>query len=65
VRVLERLCESIYSLLSQLIDVCFKLDTVTNVAELRVAFKMGMFLGFFFLNSTVVKKKAAQGDIIA
>jgi|JI61114C2RNA_FD_contig_101_468484_length_3691_multi_2_in_0_out_0_1 flagellar biosynthesis chaperone FliJ len=26
---------------------------------------MAMFLGFFFLNSTVVKKKASQGDIIA
>lgn len=52
-------------MLSQLTDICFKLDSVSNVAELRVAFKMGMFLSFFFLNSTVVRKKAAQGDILA
>lgn len=52
-------------MVSQLTDICFKLNVVSNMEELRVAFKMSMFLGFFFLNSTVVKKKAAQGDIIA
>jgi hypothetical protein len=65
VKVLERLCESIYGLISHMTEVCLRLDEISNMAELRVAFKMALFLGFLFMNSTVVKKKGAQGDIIA
>lgn len=63
--MLERLCESVYAASGKLTEACMRMDSASNLQGLRVAFKMAMFMAFFFISSTLVKKKAAQGDIIA
>lgn len=52
-------------MISELVQSCLKILDPNSIPSLRISFKMAMFLTFFFMSSTVTRKKAAQGDIVA
>ena len=65
-RVLEKLSETLHHLGTVLLKECQRVSSEESLEQLRVSFKMTMFLTLFYVTAVAkCKQKSSQADMIA